>query len=177
MMGKAPSKIQVVLQRGQYDCGIATAAMIAGATYGEAWNALAPPPVTPATAVDYNDRETRFLNDRGWWASSEVVLTTVSTLEDLRCVIWRDVNLKKALDECQRVRLVVAFADGAKPDHTVVLDDDNDDLVFDPARGIFAEADLFKPFGLQSYSGTLGMTSYCYQPGQPIKAWISIEEG
>jgi hypothetical protein len=176
-MAKAPSTIQLVRQRSPLDCGIATAAMIAGVTYEEAWKALAPPPATPSTYIAYHERETRFLNEIGWWAASQIVLTTVIDLGHLRHLIDEDANIKSAFEQSQRVRLVVAFKDGAKPDHTVVLDHENEELVFDPSRGIVPIDGLFEPSDLQTYSGTLGMTSFTYQPGQPIQTWSKTEHG
>jgi hypothetical protein len=176
-MEKAPSDIRLVRQRNELDCGIATAAMIAGVTFDEAWRALAPSPATAATYIAYHERETRFLNEKGWWAASQIVLKTVIDLGHLRHLINEDANIKEAFDKSKRVRLVVAFADGAKPDHTVVLDEDHEELVYDPARGVFPIDDLFNPFGPQTYSGTLGMTSFVYQPGQPIQTWTKTEHG
>ncbi len=176
-MRAEPSEIKLVRQQGQYDCGIATAAMIAGVTYEEAWSRLAPPPSTPATTVAYHKREADFLNEKGWWASSQVVLKTVVPLDHLLQVIRDDANVKQAFENAQRVRLVLAFADGAKPDHTVVGDKGNEEVVYDPSRGIVPVSELFNHAGLQSYSGTLGMTSFSYQPGQPIQAWIITEKG
>jgi hypothetical protein len=109
-MAKAPSKIQLVRQRSPLDCGIATAAMIAGVTYEEAWKALAPPPGTPATYIAYHERETRFLNEIGWWAASQIVLTTVIGLGHLRHLIDEDANIKSAFEQSQRMRLVVEFS-------------------------------------------------------------------
>ena len=176
-MREVPSKIQLVRQRSELDCGIATAAMIAGVTYEEAWGPLAPPPATTVTYKTYHERETRFLNEMGWWAASQIVLKTVVDLGQLQQLIDEDDNIKRAFEQSQRVRLVVAFADGAKPDHTVVLDEENEELVFDPSRGIIPVDDLFKASGLQTYSGTLGMTSFTYQPGQPIQTWSKTEHG
>ena len=82
-----------------------------------------------------------------------------------------------AVDKSQRARIVLAFADGAKPDHSVVWDRDHGDVVFDPSRGVIQMSELFHDAGLQSYSGTLGMTAYCYQPGWPIQTLIKTEEG
>jgi hypothetical protein len=170
-------EITLVRQRSVLDCGIATAAMIAGATYDEAWSRLAPPPASPSTAAAYNQRETQFLNEKGWWASVQVALHTVVPLDDLMSVIRNDTNVRQAFERAQRVRLVLAFADGAKPDHTVVWDSGNEDVVYDPSRGIIRVSEIFNNAGLQSYGGTLGMTSFSYQPGQPILAWIITEEG
>ena len=38
-------------------------------------------------------------------------------------------------------------------------------------------SDLFNHAGLQTYSGTLGMTAYCYQPAHPIQTLVKTEEG
>lgn len=175
-MGKPPSKIQLVRQRSELDCGIATAAMIAGVTFNEAWTALAPPP-DPATYLAYHERETRFFNEKGWWAAAQIVLKTIIPLDHLYQLINEDANIKQAFEHSERMRLVVAFADGAKPDHAVVVDDENQKTVFDPSRGMISIDDLFKPSGLQTYSGTLGMTSFVYQPGQPIQTWTKTEHG
>ena len=151
--------------------------MVAGVTYEEAWSRLAPPPSTPATTVAYHQRETQFLNEKGWYASSQVALNTIVLLGDLLHVIKNDANVSQAFEKAQRVRLVLAFADGAKPDHSVVWDSSNEEVVYDPSRGIVPLSELFNDSGLQSYSGTLGMTSFSYQPGEPIQAWIITEEG
>ncbi len=172
-----PSEITLVRQRSVLDCGIAAAAMIAGATYDEAWSRLAPPPASASTASAYNQRETQFLNEKGWYASAQVALNTVVPLDQLMSVIHNDADVRQAFERAQRARLVLAFADGAKPDHTVVWDSGNEDVVYDPSRGIVRLSELFKNAGLQSYSGTLGMTSHSYQPGQPILAWIVTEQG
>lgn len=57
------------------------------------------------------------------------------------------------------------------------LDHENEELVFDPSRGIIPVDGLFESSGLQTYSGTLGMTSFTYQPGQPIQTWSKTEHG
>ena len=53
----------------------------------------------------------------------------------------------------------------------------DENVVFDPARGVIPISELFADVGFQSYSGTLGIMSYSFQPGQPTEAWIITEEG
>jgi hypothetical protein len=166
--------IELVLQEHPDGCGIATVAMITGVSYREAWERLAPSP-TQQTLADYHARETSFLNEKGWWASSQIVLHTVVGLDGLDAVIDRDPRVKHAAENSHRLRLVMAFADGAKPDHTVVWDRNHKDVVFDPSRGVVHISGLFLPFGEQTYSGTLGMTSFTYQPGQPMQTWVIRE--
>jgi hypothetical protein len=91
--------------------------------------------------------------------------------------IDKEQSFKDAVEKSQRARIVLAFADGAKPDHVVVWDRDHGDVVFDPSRGVISMSDLFNDAGLQTYSGTLGMTAYCYQPGHPIQTLVKTEEG
>jgi hypothetical protein len=172
-----PNAIKLVYQEHPDGCGIASVAMIAGISYREAWERLAPPPVIVEHAAAYNDRERKLLNEIGWWASAQLVLKTVVSLEDMDGEIDREERFKVAVDKSQRARFVLAFADGAKPDHSVVWDRDYQDVVFDPTRGVIPLSDLFNDCGLQTYSGTLGFTAFCYQPGQPIQTLIKTEKG
>jgi hypothetical protein len=168
--------IKLVRQQQSDDCGIATAAMIVGLSYREAWRLLSPPPASPEHAAAYTEREIKLFNEIGWWASAQLVLKTVVSLEDMDWVINGEERFKDAFDKSQRARIVLAFADGAKPDHSVVWDRDHGEVVFDPSRGVIQMSELFNDAGLQSYSGTLGMTAFCYQPGQPIQTLIKTEE-
>lgn len=167
-----PDEIKLVRQQGLHDCGIATAAMIANVSYREAWEKLAPPPSTESEAVAYLAREIAFLNAAGWWPSAQLVLDTVMSAEAMDWIIESEEKFKEAVDSSQRARIVLAFADGAKPDHAVVWDRDHKDVVYDPSRGVVAVSELFNYAGLHSYSGTLGMTAFRYQPGQPIQTLI-----
>jgi hypothetical protein len=172
-----PNAIKLVYQPHPDGCGIASAAMIAGISYREAWERLAPPPSNMEHAAAYNARELKLLNEIGWWASAQLVLKTVVSLEDMDCIIDSEGRFKDAVDKSQRARIVLAFSDGAKPDHSVVWDRDHGDVVFDPSRGVIPMLELFNDAELQTYSGTLGMTAFCYQPGQPIQTLIKTEEG
>jgi hypothetical protein len=167
-----PSPIKWVYQQHSDGCGIASAAMIAGISYREAWERLAPPPANEEHTAAYTEREIHFLNEIGWWASAQLVLKTVVSLEDMDWVTDSEERFKDAVDKSQRARIVLAFADGAKPDHSVVWDRDHEDVVFDPARGVIPVSELFNDAGLQTYSGTLGFTAFCYQPGKPIQTLV-----
>jgi hypothetical protein len=151
--------------------------MIAGIGYSAAWKRLAPPPSIDEHAAAYNVREREFFNKIGWWASAQLLLKTVITLENMDEIIDSEETFKKAVDNSHRIRIFLAFADGAKPDHSVVLDRDHLDIVFDPARGKVPLSDLFHDAGLQTYSGTFGFTAFCYQPGKPIQTLIKVENG
>lgn len=151
--------------------------MIAGISYREAWERLAPPPANVEHAAAYTIREMNLLNELGWWASAQLALTTVVSIEEMDSIIDGEERFKNAVDKSQRARICLAFADGAKPDHSVVWDRDHHDMVFDPARGVITLSELFNDTGLQTYSGTLGFTAFCYQPGQPIQALFKTEEG
>lgn len=174
---KGFKKIFLVPQQSTHDCAIATAAMIAGVSYGEAWHRLAPPPMSPELMAGYHERETRFLSEKGWWASAQLVLKTVVSLDNMDAITDAEERFKKVVDKSQRVRVVLAFADGAKPDHTVIWDRDHKTVVFDPSRGVVPIDELFNPAGLQSYSGVLGFTAFSYQPGQPTLALIKAGDG
>jgi hypothetical protein len=151
--------------------------MIASVSYREAWEKLAPPPAKIELAAAYHNREIAFLNEKGWWPSAQLLLKTVISLEALDAIIDSEENFKKAVENSQRVRLVLAFSDGLKPDHSVIWDRDYKDVVFDPSRGEVPISDLFSNTGLQTYSGTLGLTAFCYQPRQAIQTLIKTEEG
>ena len=174
---QVPNPIRLVRQRQLDDCGIATAAMIAGISYSEAWEKLAPPPSTIEHYIAYNIRELKLFNEIGWWAAAQLLLKTVITIENMDEIIESEEIFKDAFEKSQRGRIFLAFADGAKPDHSVVWDRDHRDMVFDPASGIIPISDLFKDAGLQTYGGTFGFTSFCYQPGKPIQTLIKAEKG
>lgn len=176
-LAPVPDKIRLVLQKRSDACGIATVAMITGVSYGEAWERLAPPPSSLELVDAYHDRETVFLNERGWWPSAQLVLKTVVSFEEMDQIIESEARFKEAIEKSQRVRIVMAFADGTKPDHAVIWDRDNEGVVFDPSRGIVPISDLFSNAGPQTYSGSLGLTAFCYQPGKPIRTLVKKEEG
>jgi hypothetical protein len=171
---KGFKKIRFVGQETPDDCAIATAAMIAGVSYREAWDRLAPPPTSDLAG--YQDRETRLLNERGWWPSAQLVLKTVVSLELMDSIIESEEKFNSAVEDSQRLLIVLAFADGAKPDHVVVWDRDHKNVVFDPSRGEIPLSQLFNDAGLQTYSGALGFTAYRYQRGgQTIQTLVKIE--
>lgn len=172
-----PDGIQLVFQEHGDTCGIACVAMIASVSYEEACASLAPPPSTLESARAYNQRETAFLNAKGWWASAQLALKTVVSLEDLDAMIDSEERFKQTVEASHRLRLILAFADGSKPDHSVVWDKNYPDQIFDPSRGQIPIATLFEEAGPQSYSGTLGFTAFSYQPGLPIQALIKTEVG
>jgi len=172
-----PNAIKLVYQEHPDACGIASTAMIAGISYREAWERLAPPPVIVEHAAAYNNRERELLSAIGWWQSAQLVLKTVVSLEEMDSIIDSEERFKDAVEKSQRARIVLAFADGSKPDHSVVWDRDHQEMVFDPTRGVIPFSDLFNDCGLQTYSGTLGFTAFCYQPGQPIQTLIKTEKG
>ena len=172
-----PDGIKLVFQKHGDTCGIACVAMIVSVSYEEACANLAPPPTTLESASAYSERETRFLNAKGWWASAQLALKTVVSLEDLDAMIDSEDRFKETVEASQRLRLILAFSDGSKPDHSVVWDKSHPDQVFDPSRGQIPIATLFGDAGPQSYSGTLGFTAFSYQPGVPIQALIKTEAG
>jgi hypothetical protein len=65
--------IKLVRQQQSDDCGIATAAMIVGLSYREAWRLLSPPPASTEHAAAYTEREIKLFNEIGWWASAQLV--------------------------------------------------------------------------------------------------------
>ena len=172
----SPPPMVLVQQMNTNDCGIASAAMIVSATYVEAWAKLAPPPEDEESLHGYHQRETEFFNEQGWWPSAQLVLKTVVDLEKLDSIIDDEEKFKDAVEQSQRVRLVMAFADGAKPDHVVVFDREQSDVVFDPSRGRVAISVLLDDAGLQTYSGFLGLTAFRYRPAQPIETLIKTEK-
>jgi hypothetical protein len=175
MENPIPGKIRLVRQERLDDCGIACVAMIASVSYHEAWDRLAPPPVRTESASAYLERETTFLNEKGWWPSAQLLLKTAIRLEELDSIIDGEERFKNTVENSQRLRLILAFSDGTKPDHAVIWDKDCKDVVFDPSRGEVPISKLFSNAGLQTCSGTLGFTAFCYQPGQPIQALIKKE--
>jgi hypothetical protein len=172
-----PVGIKMVLQEHGDTCGIACAAMIVSVSYQEACASLAPPPSSPESASAYGQREKAFLNAKGWWASAQLALNTAVNLEQLDAMIDEEERFKKTVEGSQRLRLILAFSDASKPDHSVVWDKNHPDQVFDPSRGQISISTLFENVGPQSYSGTLGFTAFSYQPGQPIEALIKTEVG
>lgn len=172
-----PDAIRLVCQEHADTCGIACIAMITSVSYREACEMLAPPPSKVEFAAAFRDREIAFLKEKGWWPSAQLLLKTVISLEELDSIIDSEERFKKAVENSQRVLLVLAFLDGAKPDHSVIWDRDFKDVVFDPARGEVPISKLFDDAGPQTYSGILGVTSYCYRPKEPIQTLIKTEEG
>ena len=175
MQTPIPGKIRLVRQERLDDCGIACMAMIVSVSYLEAWDRLAPPPVTEESASAYNEREMTFLNEKGWWASAQLILRTVIRFEQLDSIIDREERFKNSVENSQRLRLILTFSDGAKPDHAVIWDKDCKNLIFDPSLGEVPISELFNDAGLQTYSGILGFTAFCYRPGRPIQALIKKE--
>jgi hypothetical protein len=171
-----PDKIQLVRQKHSEGCGIACVAMIASVSYEEAWDKLAPPPVKPESANSYAKRELAFLWEKGWSPSAQLVLRTVINLKELDSIIDEEEGFKSSVERSQRVRLILAFADGAKPDHAVIWDRKHKDIVFDPSRGEVPISELFNDAGPQTYSGTLGFAAFCYQPGQHIQPLVKTEK-
>jgi hypothetical protein len=151
--------------------------MIASVSYREAWQRLAPPPADEESAGPYHRREADFLNEKGWWPSAQLALKTVIGPEEMDAIIESEARFKEAVESSNRLRLVLAFSDGTKPDHSVVWDRNRKDVVFDPSRGVIPISELFEEAGPQTYSGTLGFTAFRYQPGQPILALIRTELG
>jgi hypothetical protein len=172
-----PDGIKLVLQEHGDTCGIACVAMIVSVSYEEACIRLAPPPSNLESACAYSLRETAFLNSKGWWASAQLALKTAVNLRDLDTMIESEERFKKAVEGSQRLRLILAFYDGSKPDHSVVWDKNCPDQIFDPSRGLIPISTLFEDAGPQSYSGALGFTAFCYCPGLPIQALIKTEVG
>jgi len=172
-----PGRLRLVLQVDAYSCGIACAAMIASTSFQEAWGRLSPPPTNSVTAKTYLNRETTFLNEKGWWSSAQLLLKTVIGLDQLNSIIDSEDNFRHAVENSQRLRLILAFADGTKPDHSVIWDKGQKDVIFDPALGVVPISDIFVDNGLQTYSGTLGFTAFVYQPGVPIQTLIKTENG
>jgi hypothetical protein len=170
-----PYGIKLVFQEHGDTCGIACIAMIVSVSYEEACTKLAPPPSTLESARVYCQRETAFLNAKGWWASAQLALKTVVSLEDLDVMIDSEERFKQTVEASERLRLILAFSDGSKPDHSVVWDKSYPDQIFDPSRGQIPISTLLKDAGPQSYSGTRGFTAFSYRPGLPIRALIKTE--
>lgn len=136
MANPVPPQVKLVRQEAPDTCGIACAAMIASVSYREAWQRLAPPPTRIEFAAAYRDRELAFFSEKGWWPSAQFLLNTVVGLGELDSKIDADEKFKEASDRSQRIRLILAFPDGTKPDHySVVWDRNFKDLIFDPSRG------------------------------------------
>src|ERR1700733_10213845 len=125
-----PGAIRIVFQEHGDTCGIACIAMIVSVSYEEACANLAPPPSTLESACAYSQRETAFLNAKGWWASAQLALKTVVNLEDLDAMVDSEERFKKTVEASQRLRLILAFSDGSKPDHSVVWDKSYPDQIF-----------------------------------------------
>jgi hypothetical protein len=142
-----PDGIKMVFQEHGDTCGIACIAMIVSVSYEEACANLAPPPSTVESAGAYSQRETAFLNAKGWWASAQLALKTLVSLEDLDAMIDSEERFKQAVEASQRLRLILAFSDGSKPDHSVVWDKSYPDQIFDPSRGQIPMSTLFEDDG------------------------------
>jgi hypothetical protein len=164
-----PGEIRLVRQRQGDDCGIATVAMIAGVSYHEAYGRLAPPPSEMGVVGAYHDRETAFLKEKDWWASAQLKFKDAANFERVCRIINKHERLTEIVENSQRVRLVLAFADGEKLNHAVVWDRKHKDEVFDPSRGVISILKLFNDAGRQSYSGVLEFTAFRYSPGQAIE--------
>ena len=170
-----PDRIRLVIQEHTDGCGIACAAMIASVSYIEAWERLAPPPATEQITFTYHDRESTFLIERGWWATAQLLLKTVVSLEEVESMIESEERFRKAVETSHRIRFVVAFLDGSKPDHSVIWDTTCPrTLSSTPPRISFYvivirrcwAANVFRYFGVDSVR---------YQPGRPIQTLIKTE--
>jgi hypothetical protein len=117
----------------------------------------------------------KFLNDRGWWVSAQLVLQTVVDLDTLGALIERDAKISEAVKNSNRLRILLAFPDRKKPDHSVIWDKDNKDVVYDPVLGVVPFSQLLKLSGEQSYSEALGFMSFTFSLGKPIQTLISQE--
>jgi SEC-C motif-containing protein len=169
--------IKLIRQEHPEGCSIATAAMVAGTSYREAFAAIDIMSTSEESAAIYMPREGKFLNDRGWWVSAQLVLKTVVDLDTLDGLVARDAEISKAVENSHRLRLILAFRDGKKPDHSVIWDKDNKDVIYDPVSGVVPISQLLKLSGKQSYAGALGFMSFTFSPGKPIQALISQENG
>jgi hypothetical protein len=167
--------IRFVRQEHADGCSIATAAMVVGASYQETLAAIGIMSTSDESAAIYMPREGKFLNDRGWWVSGQLVLKTVVDLDTLDALIDRDAKMSEAVKNSQRLRIFLAFSDGEKPDHSVIWDKDNKDVVYDPGLGVIPVSQLFNLSGEQSYAGALGFMSFTFSPGKPIQTLISQE--
>jgi len=167
--------IKLVRQEHIDGCAIATAAMVVGASYQETLKGMGVMPTSDELAALYVTREGKFFNGRGWWVSAQLVLKTTVDLETLDALIERDVKISKAVKNSQRMRIVLAFSDGKKPDHSVMWDKDDETVVYDPVLGVIPISQLLKVSGEQSYAGAVGFMSFTFQPGKPIQTLISQE--
>jgi hypothetical protein len=167
--------IKFVRQEHVDGCSIATAAMVVGASYRETLAAIGIMSTSEESAAIYMPREGKFLNDRGWWVSGQLVLKTVVDLDTLDALIERDAKMSEAVKNSHRLRIFLAFSDGGKPDHSVIWDKDNKDLVYDPGLGVIPVSQLFKLSGEQSYAGALGFMSFTFSPGKAVPTLISQE--
>jgi hypothetical protein len=168
-----PSPIMLVCQQKTDDCAIATVAMIASVSYSEVWEKLSPPPSVPENVDGYHTRETAFLKEKDWWPAAQFKLEAVANLDTFYSLVdSQDEVFRDAVVKSQRLRFILPFHDGTKPDHAVVWDRERGDVIFDPSRGIIALSDLLGHCGKQTYSGILGMTAFCYSPGQPMDTLV-----
>ncbi len=167
--------IKLVRQEHTNGCAIATAAMVVGASYRETLESIGIIPISEESAAIYITREGKFLNERGWWVSGQLVLKTTVGLDTLDALIERDAKMSKAVKDSHRMRIMLAFSDGKKPDHSVIWDKDNEKCVYDPALGVVSISQLLKFNGEQSYAGTVGFMSFTFQPCRPIQTLISQE--
>jgi hypothetical protein len=167
--------IKLVLQEHADGCSIATAAMVAGTSYRESLAAIDIMSTSEESAAIYMPREGKFFNDRGWWVSAQLVLKTIVDLDTLDALIDRDAKISEAVKNSNRLRIFLGFRDGKKPDHSVIWDKDNKDVVYDPVLGVVPISQLLKLSGEQSYSGALGFMSFTFSPGSPIQTLISQE--
>lgn len=167
--------IRLVHQEHPDGCSIATAAMVAGTSYQETLAAIGSLSISEESAAIYMPREGKFLNDRGWWVSAQLVLKTVVDLDELDALIDRDAKISEAVKNSHRLRIFLAFPDGKKPDHSVIWDKDNKDVVYDPALGVVPISQILKLSGEQRYAGALGFMSFTFSPGKTIPTLISQE--
>jgi SEC-C motif len=137
--------IKLVRQEDIDGCAIATAAMVAGTSYRETLEKIGIMPTSEESAAIYMSREGKFFNDRGWWVSAQLVLKTTVDLDTLDALIERDVKMSKAVKNSQRLRIFLAFSDGKKPDHSVIWDKDNKDVVYDPTLGVVPISHIVAP--------------------------------
>ena len=172
-----PETIRLVKQEHRDTCGIACAAMIVGASYREALAHLSPPPSMPSLLEAYGEREERFFQERGWWASAQLLLKTLVDLDTVDAIIEEEKAFREAVEGSQRIRLVVVLPDGTKPDHVVIWDKDLQDRIYDPAVGVVPTSTLFDTVNPYGYKGSIGFTAFCFSPGKPIKTLIKTELG
>jgi len=149
--------------------------MVAGTSYRETLAAIGIMSTSEESAAIYMSREGKFFNDRGWWVSAQLVLKTIVDLDTLDAFIERDAKISEAVKNSHRLRIVLAFRDGKKPDHSVIWDKDSKDVVYDPVLGVVPISQLLKLSGEQSYLGALGFMSFTFSPGTPIQTLVSQE--